>query len=360
MKFSLYGIADPSFMNLRGQVLNWLKDSKLDYSFEECTSLDSILAMGIRDIPCLMMNNQIIEFNSFRGSVNELKLRADRSTQTPIHKKKVMVAMDLSPKGLSTFNYAKQFATDQNYGIDIIHIIDPGDSETPGKENQNPEIDSKEAEQKIVQFISDQSDFSMDWEKDKVNILVRSGCPVERLIEHSMQNSYSIIFMSWDPASPLFSEYLHGHSTGALIQFSNVPLVIIPEGFKYDKPLRFILPVDDLSTQGRIEKGIRHLQSIFKLNMNVRLKHPGLHRHLQAANEGPANGLVDIFYFEPDKLLDQECGFQTGENLENAVLVIKSELFSQENFLKIPQYCLENLPVLFLNESRFTKTKTNT
>lgn len=359
MKFSLYGIADPSFMNLRGQVLNWLKDSKLDYSFEECTSLDSILAMGIKEIPCLMMNNQIIEFNSFRGSVSELKWSADKSTQITARKRKLMVAMDLSSQGLSTLSYAKQLAIDQEYSFDIIHIADPTDSASLDQSDHSFEVDSKETEAKLAQFVKGQCDFSEAWVKEHVQILVKTGCPVERLIEHSMQNSYSILFMSWNPASALFSEYLLGHTTGALIQFSNVPLIIIPQGFKYAKPARFILLVDDLQAQGRIEKSIRHLQSIFNIKMDVRLNHSGLQRHLQAVHDSSAGGLVDVFYLEPEMNLDHNCGFPIDENLENALLVIKSDLFSQENLSRIAPNCLQNLPVLFLNESRFTRNKSS-
>lgn len=355
MKFSLYGIADQSFMSLRSQVLAWLKNSNLDYSFEECTSLDRILSMGIKDIPCLMMNNQIIEFNSFRGPVKEVKLKADKVIKRPIRDKRMMVALDFTKKGVAALNYAGQFALKSHFGIDVLHVVEEPVAHSPKLTQDRSKHASAEKNEEILNFIESQSSFLEHWDAAHFKLLIKSGCPVEQLLELSFQYAYAMILMAWDPGSGNFPEYLHGHSTGALIQLSNVPLLMIPLGFDFKTPKRFILPIDDLKGQGSVEKGIPLLQSLFDMKLDVRLNHPDLHSHLQTVNEDTADGIIDVYYLDNAILEDPGCGFKTDEDLYESVLVIKTELFSQENLLRIAPKCLNKLPVLFLNESRFTR-----
>lgn len=61
MNVTLYGIPDENYFEWRNTVLKSVSELGLDFQFEECTSLDKILRKGIKDVPCLMIGDTIID-----------------------------------------------------------------------------------------------------------------------------------------------------------------------------------------------------------------------------------------------------------------------------------------------------------
>lgn len=62
MIVSLYGLPDEKYFEWRKKVLAFVAELDIDIQFEECTSLENILRKGIKDVPCLMIGNTIIDY----------------------------------------------------------------------------------------------------------------------------------------------------------------------------------------------------------------------------------------------------------------------------------------------------------
>ncbi|MBK8956046.1 MAG: hypothetical protein IPM34_10875 [Saprospiraceae bacterium] len=64
MIVTLYGIPDEHYFKWRNKVLEEMKALELEFKIEECTSLNNILQKGIKEVPCLMIGDQIIDYKT--------------------------------------------------------------------------------------------------------------------------------------------------------------------------------------------------------------------------------------------------------------------------------------------------------
>ncbi|MBK9108434.1 MAG: hypothetical protein IPM92_08680 [Saprospiraceae bacterium] len=62
MIVSLYGLPDEKYFEWRKMVLEYMSELDVDFQFEECTSLENILGKGIKDVPCMMIGNTIVDY----------------------------------------------------------------------------------------------------------------------------------------------------------------------------------------------------------------------------------------------------------------------------------------------------------
>ncbi len=300
-----------------------------------------------------MLNDRVVEFNSFRGFESELPPAEDANYQTPKNPYKFLMALDFSDKGFHAWQYAERLAEDFQAEMDVLHVFRPEETVAASHSGKSSFQNYSTG---IEAFMSSRQPSAVSGiHRPGRHLLELSGDPTEGIIEASMEKSYQLVIMGWDPNAGHFEDYLRGHVTGAMIQFSNVPLLMVPYGLEYRRTEQYILPIDDLKVQTNLVSSVRKVQSLFKEKLKVHLNNSELTKNLGLFSDSAAHVDMHVCYVNPERDQESDCTNLLKNVRSSTVLVIKAEFFSVNELISFDSNWLSRVPILFLNESRFTK-----
>ncbi len=300
-----------------------------------------------------MLNDRVVEFNSFRGFESEQGASEDSNYQLPKSPYRFLMALDFTDKGFHAWRYADKLAEDFQAEMDVLHVFRQDERE--GKVHISEPVLSQQG-QGIEAFVnSHKPNAAIVMHKPGRHLMEMSGDPTEGLLEVSMEKNYQLVVMGWDPNSNNFQDYLHGHVTGAMIQFSNVPILMVPNGLEYRRTEGYVLPIDDLKVQTNLVASVRKIQTLFKEKLKVHLNNSKFTKNLGLFSDSAAHVDMHICYVNPEEQKDSDCMKLLSQTDSSFILVIKAEFFSVSELGLFDPKCLSRIPILFLNESRFTK-----
>ncbi len=161
--------------------------------------------------------------------------------------KTILVPTDFSNNANNALTYANDFAKAINNKIVLLHVYIPLVGKytiIPGIDSQDV-IEKKSSEKKLEKVRS-------KYTKVPIKELVKMGNPTEEIIETARSSKSQLIIMGTHGASGL-KRILFGSNTSDVISKSNIPVLAIPQRYRFKKITTIVYASDLNNTMNELK-----------------------------------------------------------------------------------------------------------
>ena len=155
--------------------------------------------------------------------------------------KTILVSTDFSNNANNALKYANEFAKAINNKIVLLHVCIPlvgKYNSIPGIVAEDVAIEKKNSKKKLEKVRS-------KYLKAPCSELVKIGDPIDEIIETAQNSKSQLIIMGTHGASRL-KQILFGSNTSDVISKSNIPVLAIPQRYRFKK-INTIVYASDLN-----------------------------------------------------------------------------------------------------------------
>ena len=155
--------------------------------------------------------------------------------------KTILIPTDFSNHANNALKYANEFAKAINNKIVLLHVYIPlvgKYNSIPGIVAEDVAIEKKNSEKKLEKARS-------KYLKAPCSELVKIGDPIDEIIETAQNSKSQLIIMGTHGASGL-KQILFGSNTSDVISKSNIPVLAIPQRYRFEK-INTIVYASDLN-----------------------------------------------------------------------------------------------------------------
>ncbi|MNF44337.1 universal stress protein UspE [compost metagenome] len=144
--------------------------------------------------------------------------------------KTILVPTDFSSNAKNALKYANAFAQATNYKIKLLHAYFP----IFGKSNKIPEIIAEENARVKKESQKNLENLCSKYVEVSCDNLLTIGDPIDTILDISQKSKFDLIIMGTHGASGL-QQILFGSNTTGVISKSTVPVLAIPQRYRFRK-----------------------------------------------------------------------------------------------------------------------------
>ena len=155
--------------------------------------------------------------------------------------KTLLVPTDFSTNANNALKYAADFAKAINNKILLLHALTP----LVGKHNMIPGIVAEDLAFEKKKSVTQLEKIRSKYVKARISGLIEVGEPVDEIIKAAQKNRSQLIIMGTHGAKGL-KRFLFGSNTSDVISKSSIPVLAIPQRYRFKK-INTIVYASDLS-----------------------------------------------------------------------------------------------------------------
>lgn len=156
--------------------------------------------------------------------------------------KKILVATDFSTAGQNALQYAIEYAKSTKAEIILYHVFTlPALPVTEVPWSVLPS--STELKKENLMTLQNALDTASGISFIQAKTFTEAGTPVDKIIEFAEKEKANIIVMGMKHGSTL-KEYFIGSVATRVLKRSGVPVLLVPEGYKFKKPEKVVFACD--------------------------------------------------------------------------------------------------------------------
>lgn len=122
----LYGTATPRYEMIKRDIEDTSKSMGIDIHLEEINDVDSFLNDGIKEVPCIKVNDKIVPCSADRSYLEVLEKAQNQLTMNNHnYLKKILVPVDLQSYSNDIVDYAARLCTSVGASLHMIHVQHP-------------------------------------------------------------------------------------------------------------------------------------------------------------------------------------------------------------------------------------------
>lgn len=236
--------------------------------------------------------------------------------------KAILVPTDFSTNANNALKYANAFAQAAKNKLVLLNVYKP----IVGKYNIIPGIIAeetatakKESKKKLMSLCN-------KYVKTSCTELVEVGDPTDEIMEAAQKNKSSLIIMGTHGATGL-NRILFGSNTSAVISKSNIPVLAIPQRYRFRK-IKTIVYASDLKNA---VNELKHLISIAKpLNATIEILNLDYGWGSNAEKKKLLERKIKSLSYKKIKLVEQKANIEQtmSEQIKKYLKKRKSEIFA--------------------------------
>jgi nucleotide-binding universal stress UspA family protein len=213
--------------------------------------------------------------------------------------KTILVPTDFSTNANNALKYANDFAKAINNKIILLHSYPPLIGKynmIPGLVAEDIAIQKKSSEKKLEKV-------SSKYIKVPSSHLVKAGDPIEEIIDAAQKSKSQLIIMGTHGASGL-KRILFGSNTSDVISKSNIPVLAVPQRYRFKKIKTIVYATDLTNTINEL----KHIIPIAKqLNATIEVLNLNYSYDLNEDKKQVVERKIKTLSYKKIKLIEQKA-----------------------------------------------------
>jgi nucleotide-binding universal stress UspA family protein len=213
--------------------------------------------------------------------------------------KTILVPTDFSSNANNALKYANDFAKAINNKIVLLHSYPPLVGKyniIPGVVAEDIAIQKKSSEKKLEKV-------SSKYIKVPSSRLVKAGDPIEEIIDAAQKSKSQLIIMGTHGASGL-KRILFGSNTSDVISKSNIPVLAVPQRYRFKKIKTIVYATDLTNTINEL----KHIIPIAKqLNATIEVLNLNYSYNLNEDKKQVVEKKIKALSYKKIKLIEQKA-----------------------------------------------------
>lgn len=219
---------------LKENVLQALKNLKLDIAIEEVYEVDQLMHYGISGIPALVIRGEVISQKVIPG-VEELQVLFKNlflSEPKAVKLKSIVIPTDFSSTAKNAFEYAVNLAATYQSDLKVVHVLVPEWTEAPFYVPTSFAASLEEKKEMLNGFIRQDPAKSPELaaKVPRVEKEVLVGFPSEAILNVSKEADLIVMGTTGEGG---FLEKIFGSVSSNVAQKSHCPVLLVPDSARF-------------------------------------------------------------------------------------------------------------------------------